>query len=603
MKEEKMSEMMNGPVPGDDFKYNAKTAEEVLSEKERAVTRARRPVRQSQAERMKKHKKAKLKNQLIIGGASLVLLLLIVYLVGFLVYNGKFAPKTYIMDIKCAGMTVEEAEEAIEKSAKNYSLEIIEHDGNVEYIHGKDIDIDVDVTGKLDEIKAGQKAAKWFVYLFTNNHYNIEASVTYDKAKLVEIIDGLKACDVEGMVEPVDAFVAYDEAKQEYYIDEGNAGSVIIRTSLDEAIYEAVSSLTKSLDLVEAGCYKVQELKADDDILKEQLELVKKHGLIEVTLTFGEEKEVLDITEISKWLLSGDGEAVSVDSSKVNEYVAKLAEKYDTINKDRTLHTAYGFDITVEKGDYGWQMDQAATASKIAEAIKTGGEQVVEPVWTQSAHAFGAEDWGKTYIEVNLTKQHLYYYKDGEVFVESDFVSGTVSKARSTPTGIYYIKYRKSPSILRGINWETPVTYWMPFYDGCGLHDATWRSKFGGTIYYYDGSHGCLNMPFKEVKTIYENIEAGVPILIYKTEVEPVKVVPVHETPWPSGYPTAKPTATPIATETPVPTAVPVTAPPTAVPTAVPTPVVTVTPTDAPVVTDIPVITDIPSPTDAVVTE
>lgn len=614
MKEDKMSENRNSensfnvPLPGEDVRYKAKTAEEVLSEKERAVTSTHRPRRQSQTDRLKKQKKNRIKKQLILGGASLVLLLLVVYLVGFFIYNGKFCPNTMVMDVKCSGMTIEEAEDAIEASADNYKLEIIEHDGSSELIYGKDFDLDVDVSGKLDEIKAKQKAVAWFVHLFKKSEYQIEASVTYDKTKLVEIIDGLKACDTEGMVEPVDAFVAYDEAKQEFYIDEGNTGSVIIRTNLDEAIYAAVSSLSKSLDLVDAGCYKVQEIKADDEILKEQLELVKEYGMIEVTLNFGEEKEVLEITEIAPWLVTEEDGSYAADSAKVAEYVAELAEKYDTIGKDRTLHTTYGFDITVEKGDYGWQMNQVATASKIAEAIKTGGEQTIEPVWTQSAHAFGTEDWGKTYIEVNLTKQHLYYYKDGEVFIESDFVSGTVSKARSTPTGIYYIKFKKSPSILRGINWETPVTYWMPFFDGCGLHDATWRSRFGGTIYYYDGSHGCLNMPFTEVKTIYENIEAGTPILIYKTEVEPVKVVPVHETPWPSGYPTAVPTATPLATDTPAPTSAPTKAPtkaPTEAPvvTATPQPVVTEAPKETPVVTETPAITDIPAPTDSVVTE
>lgn len=591
-----MSEMMNGPVPGDDFNYAAKTAEEVLSEKERAVTSTRRPVRESKTERMKRHKRTRLKKQLILGGASLLLLILVVYLVGFFIYNGKFCPNTYIMDVKCAGMTVKEAEEAIEKDAHDYKLELIEYDNTKEYIYGKDIELTVEVDGKLDAIKSEQKAAKWFVYLFNKSEYQIEASVTYDKDKLVEIIDSLKACDTEGMIEPVDASVAYDEAKQEYYIDEGNAGSVIIRSQLEASVYEAVSTLTKTLDLKEAGCYKVQEVKADDESLKEQLELIKEYGLIEVTLTFGEDKEVLDISDISKWLTIGSDGKLAANSAKVSEYTADLAKKYDTVNNDRTLHTTYGFDITVEKGDYGWELNQEATASKIAEAIQTGGKQTIDPVWTMEAHAFGAEDWGKTYIEVNITKQHLYYYKDGEVFIESDFVSGTVSKGRATPTGIYYIKFKRSPSILRGINWETPVTYWLPFYDGCGLHDATWRSKFGGTIYYYNGSHGCLNMPFNEVKTIYENIEAGTPILIYKTEEEPVKVVPVHETPWPSGYPTEKPTPTPEVTETVAPTEAPTSAPtaaPTAVPTAAPTPVHTAVPTAVP--TEVPIVTDIPN--------
>lgn len=55
----------------------------------------------------------------------------------------------------------------------------------------------------------------------------------------------------------------------------------------------------------------------------------------------------------------------------------------------------------------------------------------------------------------------------------------------------------------------------MPFNGNIGLHDATWRSTFGGTIYKTSGSHGCVNLPPAVAKTIFENIAAGVPVLCY----------------------------------------------------------------------------------------
>jgi lipoprotein-anchoring transpeptidase ErfK/SrfK len=55
----------------------------------------------------------------------------------------------------------------------------------------------------------------------------------------------------------------------------------------------------------------------------------------------------------------------------------------------------------------------------------------------------------------------------------------------------------------------------MPFNGGIGIHDATWRRKFGGDIYKRDGSHGCINCPLSLAKTIYENIDVGTPIICY----------------------------------------------------------------------------------------
>ena len=125
-------------------------------------------------------------------------------------------------------------------------------------------------------------------------------------------------------------------------------------------------------------------------------------------------------------------------------------------------------------------------------------------------------------VEVNLTKQHLWYYLDGQLLVESDIVSGSVAKKAETQTGVFPPAWKKSPETLTGADAEgsnsysVKVKYWMPFYNGQGLHDATFRNEFGGDIYKKNGSHGCINLPFDAAETIYNNIWIGVPIVIYK---------------------------------------------------------------------------------------
>ena len=60
------------------------------------------------------------------------------------------------------------------------------------------------------------------------------------------------------------------------------------------------------------------------------------------------------------------------------------------------------------------------------------------------------------------------------------------------------------------------MTYWMPFAGNVGIHDASWRSEFGGNLYLWEGSHGCVNVPYDKAAGIYANIEVGMPVVVYE---------------------------------------------------------------------------------------
>ncbi len=141
---------------------------------------------------------------------------------------------------------------------------------------------------------------------------------------------------------------------------------------------------------------------------------------------------------------------------------------------------------------------------------------VREPTWSSQAVSHNTPDYGNTYVEINLTAQHLYYYKDGSLIIDSDFVSGRLSQGRETPTGIYKVDYKQRNATLKGEDYSTPVSFWMPFNGGVGMHDATWRGSFGGSIYVSNGSHGCINLPYSVAETIYNNIDAGCCVFVYK---------------------------------------------------------------------------------------
>lgn len=124
---------------------------------------------------------------------------------------------------------------------------------------------------------------------------------------------------------------------------------------------------------------------------------------------------------------------------------------------------------------------------------------------------------GTTYIEISIRQQHMWYYIDGDLYVETDVVTGNVG-AYSTPKGAYSIYQRLSPATLTGPTWSSYVQYWMAFtYSGCGIHDASWRSasEYGGTTYMGNGSHGCVNTPLNAVKKIYAKAGIGTPVVVY----------------------------------------------------------------------------------------
>ena len=101
--------------------------------------------------------------------------------------------------------------------------------------------------------------------------------------------------------------------------------------------------------------------------------------------------------------------------------------------------------------------------------------------------------------------------------MESDCVTGTPNRARETHKGVFQINYKQRNRVLRGSQrlYASFVNYWMPFDAGIGLHDATWRGQFGGTIYKSSGSHGCVNLPLSFAKKLYKRVYAGETVYVH----------------------------------------------------------------------------------------
>jgi lipoprotein-anchoring transpeptidase ErfK/SrfK len=102
------------------------------------------------------------------------------------------------------------------------------------------------------------------------------------------------------------------------------------------------------------------------------------------------------------------------------------------------------------------------------------------------------------------------------MIVQGSVVTGNPNRGNATVLGVYMVNYKQKEATLRGPGYQAKVTYWMPFFGNMGLHDASWRYHFGGNIYLRNGTHGCVNAPLYLARTVFENIDDGTPVIIYK---------------------------------------------------------------------------------------
>lgn len=121
-----------------------------------------------------------------------------------------------------------------------------------------------------------------------------------------------------------------------------------------------------------------------------------------------------------------------------------------------------------------------------------------------------------TYVDVDLTNQIVTYFENGIAKLQSPCVTGNTKLKRGTPTGEYKIMTHKNGKYLKGPTWNCWVDYWMQFTpDAIGLHDASWRSSFGGEIYKNNGSHGCVNLPHDAASKLFELVGIGTTVVVH----------------------------------------------------------------------------------------
>lgn len=436
----------------------------------------------------------------------------------FLMINGRakkiFASDTVVNEMDVSGMTQEDLEQQI----RSYSLTVTYQDEKggkaSETISGADFGMALGDNAEAVS-KILERQGIWQYLAGGGEEHELDGLIEYDKEALVSRVKQLACFDAESFISPEDAYISDYSETDGYRIVEETTGNIIDEERAQELILKAVQGMEQKIDLSEGDCYQKAEVTSEDKRLNRTLEQLNKFAGAKITYNFDSKKEVLSGKTISKWLKVDKKGRVTIRKEKIAGYVSKLRRRHDTIFSTRKFKTSYGKMVTVTGGDYGWWMNSQKEEKELLKLIKAGKKVKRTPEYYQTAKSYGKKDYGDTYVEINLATQHVFLYVKGKKILETDCVTGNSSRGYDTPAGTYSITYTERNATLNGENYSTPVQYWMPFNRNIGLHDASWRSSFGGEIYKYNGSHGCVNLPPDKAAKLFRYVKKGMPVICY----------------------------------------------------------------------------------------
>lgn len=470
----------------------------------------------------KKHRKKR--KAVYFVGVILAVLLLAYGGIAFY-FQSHFLPYSTVNGMDCANLEAADVVPLLEKELQSYTLEVVGRTdeeggrGVIGEIRAGDIMLaPEDAPATAEQLLSRQNIILW-PEVFINHsvaHYKVTQGITFDEALMEQCVDSWDACQDKNTIRPRDAYLGdYSEKDGGYVIVPETKGTQIDREAMLEQLGHAVLTQETSLDLDALGCYVEADVTSEDKALNDALREANLWLDTRVTYDWNGNEVVVDGELIRGWITI-DGNQPVLDEEAVAEFVSDAAREWDTYGKKRKFMTTLGVELSLPSGAYGWKTDREGETEELIQLIYQGSVLEKEPLYISRGAHKGSNDIGDSYVEADLTNQHLYLYQDGNLVLESDFVSGNMSKSgRMTPPGVFGLTYKTTKAVLRGDDYETPVNYWMPFNGNVGMHDATWRAAFGGDIYLTSGSHGCINLPLDKAAEIYQYVYTGFPVICY----------------------------------------------------------------------------------------
>lgn len=435
-------------------------------------------------------------------------------------YHNAFPYGTWINGIYCTGRSIQEVNDDLAGQFTYDGITVVDKDGNRYLITAEDISYQFDFEKALEIYQNQQNPWMWIDSLFAGRWVKLTPVVSYDSKAFDACFEALpfsqeRRADKDRRVEIIRSRQGYELVNERT--------DVLFLEEAKGVVLSAIEDSRQEVSLLEEGCYHDLELTPQMQETMDIWERLESFQQCGVVYRMGDEEIPVDASVVCDWIAVDDNGCFLLDDSgglqlrenAIQEFVGALAAKYDTVGVSRQFLSTRGDLVTVEGGLYGNKIDQDAETAYLKEAFETKKNEVHEPVYLQEAWKQGSEDIGSTYIEVDMTEQKMYYYVDGVLTIDTPIVTGNTSRRMGTPSGVNYVYAKQKNRILRGPDYATHVDFWMPVKGNIGIHDASWRGKFGGTIYQTNGSHGCINTPRAAMEQLFEMAEVGTPVVMF----------------------------------------------------------------------------------------
>jgi len=435
---------------------------------------------------------------------------------------GLFPQGTTILGIDVSNLTAENAYLKVTNRLNDYRLSVTVNGQTVDYT-AENFALTLSISnfeGVLKELSTNPQIIS-----------TIEPElVVYDEDAVISEIEAFPGITSTAK----NAYIKYDKAQGKFIsMPEENGYGIDIQPIVEE-VGKAIQQNKSSLNLNIESSDVTPMITQDCDKIRDALN--RANSLLNLSITYvfnpatgSKHTDKLSSGEIASMLyVKKDGLTVAVDSDAVDKFVSKKASQRGVFGQSVGFTTTAGTELSMNAVATGELVDTSDLYDDLNKRLSKGISGTHNAVYYIVRPGDVSGNYGGNYVEINLTQQHAWCYKNGAVVVSTDVVTGCVRAGNKTPTGVYQIRGKARNTYLVGPTWRNFVSYWMPFNGGIGLHDADrWRKKYGGTIYLRNGSHGCVNMPLNAAKNVYANVSKGTHVIVYggSGSASPQKIV------------------------------------------------------------------------------
>lgn len=434
-------------------------------------------------------------------------------------FAGRIYPGIKVAGVNLGGLTRSQAAQKLKSNLEQYqlNLKVAGKDYKIEPAQvGAKFDIESTVSQAYLVGRGGGGTVVGLVAGYSNRQvaYAYQIDRTVLEAFVGQVSQGVT-------VPAVDATVVVKNGTPEALPEK--PGVHISKVALAKAVGEMVGDLQQQTVVIEPEIAQPAIKVADTQSAQAD---AARTIATSITLVYEGRSFRPSKTEIGTWLVfeKENGKLVmKVLDSKVKNYVQSVANQINVAPVNKKITIINGQSNVAREGSDGLAINQDGAFAAVLGATRSN--QALNYTITASPVAFKTEtnrlvalEYGR-YIEISLGLQHLWVYDNHQVVYESPITSGAAGAGLGTVTGLFSIYYKTTNTWLNGrpygYDYNVPVDYWMPFHKGYGLHDARWRSEFGGQDYYYGGSHGCVNMPLATAAWIYGWADIGTPVWVH----------------------------------------------------------------------------------------